>query len=221
MRDQSASVFAGILGTLVQRIPGARAAALVDAEGETVDFAGELDPFDVKVAAAHWRLVFNQARAQPALRCAQWISGRASASSFIVRGLPDEYAVVVVLTRAAGLLGALRRAFADCASALGREAGWPPEHAAAHWFAIDVVSERNRPTAIRRGASAEPLEVIGILAAGLGRREQGWRIRTASGVEATLIREPGGLWYAADIAGVTPRDLEWLRHGAPSPKKKL
>ena len=34
-------------------------AALVDVQGETVDFAGTLDPFDIKIAAAEWRIVLD------------------------------------------------------------------------------------------------------------------------------------------------------------------
>ncbi len=36
---------------------GALAAALVDGEGETVDYAGLLSPYDIKVLAAEWRIV--------------------------------------------------------------------------------------------------------------------------------------------------------------------
>ena len=39
-RDQHESAFASILRLLVARVPGARAAALVDCLGETVDYAG-------------------------------------------------------------------------------------------------------------------------------------------------------------------------------------
>jgi hypothetical protein len=41
-----------------------------------------------------------------------------------------------------------------------------------------------------------PLEILGSLAGGLAKRERGWRVRVDSGVEATLVREPGGAWYA-------------------------
>ena len=39
-RDQVPSTFTAILERLVAAIPGAHAAALVDYEGETVDYAG-------------------------------------------------------------------------------------------------------------------------------------------------------------------------------------
>src|ERR1700730_10328586 len=59
-RDQEASTFAAILNDLVVRLPGAFAAALVDGEGETVDYGGKVDPFDAKINAAHWRLVLAE-----------------------------------------------------------------------------------------------------------------------------------------------------------------
>ena len=45
--------FAEILRALVARSPGARAAVLVDSEGETVDYAGEADAFELRILAAH------------------------------------------------------------------------------------------------------------------------------------------------------------------------
>ena len=30
----------------------------------------------------------------------------------------------------------------------------------------------------------------------LGPRERGWRVRLENGAEVTLVREPGGHWYA-------------------------
>ena len=53
-RDQAETAFTAILASLVERVPGAHAAALVDAEGETVDYAGDGEPFFLRVAAAAW-----------------------------------------------------------------------------------------------------------------------------------------------------------------------
>ncbi len=54
-RDQAVSAFSGALMRLCDAI-AAHGAALVDAEGETVDYAGSLSPFEIRVAAAEWRL---------------------------------------------------------------------------------------------------------------------------------------------------------------------
>jgi hypothetical protein len=195
-RDQQESAFTSILVSLVRRVPGARAAALVDFDGETVDYAGRLDPFTLKLAAAHWRIVLHQMEATggPDVR---WLWARAAGSSYLVNALPEGYALALVLGRGAGF-GGWRRAVASCARDLGNEAGWswrgtPPPP----WFPVDAVTDsRRRPVAMHCGERERAVEVLGTVAGGLGRRERGWRVRFDSGVEATLVREPGGLWYS-------------------------
>jgi predicted regulator of Ras-like GTPase activity (Roadblock/LC7/MglB family) len=205
-RDQHESAFATILSMLVARVPGARGAALVDSEGETVDYAGRAKPFDVKVAAAHWRIVLDEARATAglgALGDLRSIAVRAARASYLVQTLPDGYALVVVMMRSAGFSG-WQRAVASCAHSLGEEAGWkqgatelPPR-----WFPVTVLrDERRRPAAVRSDGRLHPLEILGTLPAGLSRRERAWRIRFESGLEATLVREPGGACYLDEKLG--------------------
>ena len=55
-RDQEASPFSAILWRLCEGC-SAHAAALVDKEGETVDYAGRISPYEIRVAAAELRLV--------------------------------------------------------------------------------------------------------------------------------------------------------------------
>jgi hypothetical protein len=218
-RDQTESPFASILGALVARVPGARAAALVDLQGETVDYAGRGAPFDLRLAAAHWRLVLDEAQAQTSLPSLTWFAVRAARGSYLVYALPDGYALVILLTRAAGFVG-WHRAVATCARALGEEAGWRwPGTASAAWFPVEVVSdERHRPRSVRIAGRLRSLEILGALVrhahreAGEGPdsvapRERGWRVRFASGIEATLVREPGGVWYTDEPfeAAVAPR----------------
>jgi hypothetical protein len=202
-RDQHESAFAALLSTLVARIPGARGAALVDCEGETVDYAGRAKPFDVRVAAAHWRIVLDEARATRELRDVRSIAVRAARASYLVQALPDGYALVVVMMRSAGFSG-WQRAVAACVHALGEEAGWkrgatvlPPK-----WFPVTVLrDERRRPAAVRADGRLHPLEILGTLQAGLSSRERAWRIRFESGLEATLVREPGGACYLDEKLG--------------------
>jgi len=196
-RDQHESAFHAILSKFVALIPGARGAALVDSEGETVDYAGRAKPFDVRVAAAHWRIVLDEARATHGLREVRSIAVRAARASYLVQTLPDGYALVVVMMRSAGFSG-WQRAVASCVHALGEEAGWhqgatelPPK-----WFPVTVLrDERRRPAAVRADGRLHPLEILGTLQAGLSSRERAWRIRFESGLEATLVREPGGACY--------------------------
>ena len=206
-RDQHESAFAAILSKLVSRIPGARGAALVDSEGETVDYGGRAKPFDMKLAAAHWRIVLDEARASDGLRDVRSIAVRAGRASYLLQALPDDYALVVVMMRSAGFNG-WQRAVASCVHALGEEAGWkrdaselPPR-----WFPVTILrDERRRPAAVRADGRLHPLEILGTLQAGvqtwLGPRERAWRIRFESGLEATLVREPGGACYLDEKLG--------------------
>jgi hypothetical protein len=195
-RDQRESAFAAILAALVKRVPGARAAALVDRDGETVDYSGILDPFDVRLAAAHWRLVFDDVSRQRSCRSVRWLCLRASGASYLVHDLPEDYALVLVLARAAGFFG-WRRAVSSCAGALAGEAGWDGRRVEPQWFPALVTSdERRRPTTIRIAGRATPVEIVGTVANGLARRERAWRVRLDTGIEATLVREPGGMWYS-------------------------
>ncbi|MBX3190495.1 MAG: hypothetical protein KF819_26075 [Labilithrix sp.] len=199
VRDMDASAFAVILGELISRLPGAYACSLVDGSGETVDYAGLGDPFDVKVAAAHARILLNQVEELGALGAPRWIVIRGAARSIIARKLPEGYAIVVLLRRRAGFT-ASERAFATCAAALAREAGWPleaPERGGeAAWIPVDVeIDQRGRPAFI--GAPPVRVEVLGSVM-GLPRRERGYRVRTAAGTELTVVREAGNCWYADD-----------------------
>jgi hypothetical protein len=204
-RDQQESAFAGILGDLVDRVPGARAAALVDRDGETVDYSGQGDPYETRVAAAHLRIVLDEARAQPFLVASRSFVVRASRASFFVHALPEGYALIVRLARGAGFRG-LQRAVPACARLLASEAGWG--RMASEWHPVDVLlDERSAPRALRvaarRGAPPAPedpelevpLEVLGRFRAALPEHAKAWRVRIDSGAEFTLVRESGGFWY--------------------------
>jgi len=203
-----ATSFAKILHELIARLPGAYACALVDLGGETVDYAGVVSPFDVKVAAAHMRIILNDVAEYGAIGKPRWIVLRGDRRSFVARQLPDGYALVVMLRRRAGFT-ASARAYAACERALAAEAGWtPPEHGSS-WFAVEVeVDRRGRPIRVNAGptARAVPVEVFGAVM-GLSRGERGFRARTATGGELTLVREPGNTWYAdEDLEALDPRE---------------
>jgi hypothetical protein len=193
-RDQRESAFAAILDDLVGRVPGARAAALVDRSGETVDYAGRGSPYELRVAAAHFRIVLDQARAQRSLARVESLMVRATQASFFVRALPDGYALVLWLSRGAGFRG-LARAIPACARSLAEEAGWDPEPTP--WRGVDVlVDDRGRPRAVRARGAEIAIEILGRFRASLPQHERAWRVRVQTGVELTLVRESGGFWYA-------------------------
>jgi hypothetical protein len=210
-RDQVESDFARILSALVRRIPGARAAALVDVQGETVDYTGRAEPFDLRVSAAEFRLVLRKLQAQPSLTPPRWLLVSATRGSYLAYALPDGYALVVLFARRAGFSG-WRRAVAMCAAELAVEAHWIPGariHVA--WGPVSVDADSaTRPRAVRAAGVTYPIDIIGqivvrthaVLPASddaFVARERGWRVRVVTprgGMEMTLVREPGGKWYA-------------------------
>jgi hypothetical protein len=205
-RDMDSTPFAQILIDLILRLPGAYACALVDLGGETVDYAGVVNPFDVKVAAAHMRIVLNDLDEYGALGRPRWVVLRGEKRSFVARSLPEGYALVVMLRRRAGFT-ASARAYATCERELAAEAGWGHLHEGPAWFPIAVeVDRRGRPTKIGSGAACVTVEVFGAVM-GLPQNERGFRVRTATGSELTVVREAGNTWYAdEDLLALTPRE---------------
>jgi len=197
-REQIESRFGVILADLVARVPGARAAALVDHQGETGDYAGRLDAFSVRVAAAHMRIVLQDLTQREGLAHAPTsIAVRTTRGGFAVYALPEGYAVAVLLSHKARLTGHAR-AVSAIARLLADEVGWAaPVGREPHWYAVDVVSDSlGRPVGVRVRGELEPLDALGRFESGLGWRQRGWRVRFSSGVEAMLVRESGGFWYA-------------------------
>ena len=152
-RDTAPSTFAHILSDLIGRVPGALAAVLVDNDGEAMDYAGEVDPFALKLAGAHWQIVLAQAvrffRSEPAAAFGRMRSLviRGASRSFLVHALPDDYVLVVLLRRRTFL--SAERAYTVCERALSYEAGWRirARGPATTWFAVDIVATRGgRPT---------------------------------------------------------------------------
>ncbi|MGK3995228.1 roadblock/LC7 domain-containing protein [Sorangium sp. So ce1024] len=194
-RDQAPSSFTTILEDLLCAIPGAHAAALVDFEGETIDYAGCLDPFDLKVTAAHWQIVLSEVASSP-LGVPRQLTVRAHRKSYIVRQLQPGYAVVIVLHPRAAF-AASHRALQEADARLCAEAGWTMSRTT-RWYCVDVeteASDRGRPARLRGAGGWQPVEVMGSMV-GLGPREKGFRIRLPSGAEMLLIRERMGRWFA-------------------------
>jgi hypothetical protein len=204
VRDQSASPFSAILLRLCEAA-GAHAAALVDGEGETVDYAGAMEPFDIRVAAAEWRLVLASITSSTA----GWADThellvRCRTNSFAVWALSDGYALVLVLPRRAFRVS--KRALAEAMTDLGREAGFtsPADRARVRWMRVDVQTEahdQRRPHAVwYRGAWRE-LALLGRLqSSDLEPGEVGFLTQLLSGGELVLVREPPGTWFAGELA---------------------
>lgn len=196
-RDQERSTFALILERLLSATPGSIAAVLVDHDGETVDYAGDFDPFELKVAAAHWQIVFGEVRELAALGEVRALVIAAPARSYVVRAMHEGYALLLVMHRGAAFAYS-ERALQEAEARLAAEAGWPPPHDAIRWFQADVETQptdRKRPARVRVAGAWQPVEVMGAMV-GLPARERGYRVRLPNGVEAMLIRERLGRWFA-------------------------
>jgi hypothetical protein len=200
-RDQRASAFSAALMRLCDSV-GALGAAVVDAEGETVDYAGSLDPFDIKVAAAEWQLIFALLRASrvPSLVTTELVRVRAAKKSFVLHALSAEYTLVVQLVRRS--FATSHRAIAEAIREVSLEAALPIPRAFVgqkeQWCRVEVRCEdeaQRRPSAVWLHGSWLAVEVLGRFTRELGSHEIGYRARLASGAELTLIRERLGRWY--------------------------
>jgi hypothetical protein len=197
-RDTDATPFTIILDALIDRVAGAYAAALVDSQGETVDYTGRGEPFDLRVAAAHVQIILASVERYAALGEPRWIVIRGPRKSIAASVLPDGY-VLMLLLRPRAAFTISTRALKVCTRALAEEAGWTDLEQRdgvkqRSWFEVDVDTDRRgRPTHV--GPKKVPVEVLGAVM-GLAVRERGFRVRTAEGSELTLVREPQQRWYA-------------------------
>lgn len=191
-RDTEPTPFTPILQALLEAIPGAHAATLVDGEGETVDYTGRGDPFDLRVAAAHLQLMLQDIERFNGLGAARWVTVRGRHKSIAATVLPEGYALTLTL-RSRSAFALSTRALRVCIRALANEAGWKLPPGDRSWFAASVTTDR-RGRPVRVGAETD-VEVLGALV-GLSRRERGFRVRTVNGAEFMLVREACGQWYA-------------------------
>jgi hypothetical protein len=209
VRDQAVSTFSGALMRLCDAT-AARGAALVDAEGETVDYAGCLEPYEIRVVAAEWRLILGALIEQGGLHGAtSEIFYRGKKRSFAVISMGDGYALVIELSRTS--FQPSPRAVSEAVRLLSLEAGLPllpsTRFGRECWTRVDVRWERHkrRPTAIWLLGGWKHVEVLGRFAeAGPGQRTVGYRVRLVDSSELTLVREPMGIWYADDLPTHSP-----------------
>jgi hypothetical protein len=199
-RDQSPSSFAPTLGRLCTS-PGVVGAALVDADGEAVDYAGRVAPFDIRVAAAEWRIILSRL-----LRCGvePWrqtrqLMVRGVHRSFCVVLLPEGYALVAELLPRCFRVSP--RALSEAMREICEDAGLgEASAAAAQWMRVEV-NEDSRPGRRPRSVWVDrkwlPVEVLGRwVGPELLPNEIGYRVRLTSGAEITLVREPLAQWFA-------------------------
>jgi hypothetical protein len=210
-RDQAVSNFSATLLRLCETT-GAAGAALVDPLGETVDYAGYLEPYALKVMAAELRIILDVVRAakKPGFDQVHEFVVRARHKSFALVGLAEGYALVLELPRNAFSFS--RRAVGEAVRELELEAGLPSSrltHAGDRWSKLEVQTvpgDRRRPLAVWFQGSWRPVSILGRYYLEHRRRgcAVGYRARLASGHEFALVREPMGLWFAGDLSGFEP-----------------
>lgn len=198
-RDQAWSSFAQILQKLVELTPGALAAAFVDSGGETVDYAGSLEPFDIRLAAAHMQIELRRTSAllSSSIGQVQQMVVLARKRSYLARDVPDHYLLVMVLERMAAF-SVSERALKQAAFDFRTEAGWEPPAGTERWIHMQVrpsARDQKRPEFVLLSGTWHEIQVIGGVV-GLAKGERGYRVRTSAGEEITLVRERGGNWYS-------------------------
>lgn len=204
-RDQAPSSFAPTLGRLCGSA-GIVGAALVDADGEAVDYAGRIAPFDIRVAAAEWRIILARlARCNHAVwRDTRQMLIRGESKSFGAVLLPEGYALVLQLLPRCFRVSP--RALSEAVREICENAGLGvPEHAAAQWTRVQVnESEDRRPRSVWVKRKWLPVEVLGRwVGPELSPNELGYRVRLHGGEELTLVREPLAQWFADPGAALT------------------
>lgn len=198
--EQLPSPFATILQRLCEAT-AARAAALVDVEGEAVDYAAVGDPFEIKVAAAEWRLILSflgQSRAQPLVHT-QEMYVRAELRSYYLAALSEGYAIVLELPRHCFTTSerAVRQAIHELSEEAGLECpAWCKGPVTWQRVRVQHATGSRRPAALQVDDRWQELAVLGrFMEPSFRAGEVGYRVRLQDGNEVSLVREPLGHWY--------------------------
>lgn len=224
-RPEDETGFTVVLRKHVESTPGALGAALVDGQGEAVDYAGDtIDPFELKVAAAHWRIVLddiNRGRVAVEGGATERLVVLTERRGFVLTSLPEGYALLSIL-RANAAMGHADRSLDATLRGLYREAGWASPPGAFRWHPIEVeIDPRARPHRVRIRHQWTPVIPIGRVMNGLQAGEVGWRVDIpAAECETTLVLGRDDRWYAdLPLEGDAADDPVPQSAGATAPDK--
>jgi hypothetical protein len=198
-RDQTPSSFAPTLGRLCSSA-GVVGAALVDCDGEAVDYAGRVSPFDIRVAAAEWRIILSRlARCQHApWNETRQVMIRGVNKSFGAVMLPEGYALVLQLLPRCFRVSP--RALSEAVREICENAGLDSAVPTSQWMRVQVnesPAPQRRPRSVWVHRKWLPVEVLGRwVGPELLPNEIGYRVRLLGGAEVTLVREPLAQWFA-------------------------
>jgi len=98
-REQVPTIFAAVLRRLVRAIPGAVGAAFCDLEGECIDYYGDVDPFDLKIAGAQLAPMHDEvARRLGGFLGAPLVHLRGERASYLYVPVSVDYYLVALLS---------------------------------------------------------------------------------------------------------------------------
>lgn len=202
VRHEHETNFTLILRNFLRISDGAIGVVLVDYEGETVDYVSDvLDPFELKVMAAHFRLILQQVEKNSFTEKLAGMPSRlnivTSQQTFMIHALPDGYALLMLLKPDA-ILHTIERPLNECIRALYVEAGWSAYKHSLQWHTIQVESDRSeKPIAIFLSENRWSVVIIGRVITGLQQGEIGFRVVVENtDCECTLIRSFDEQWYS-------------------------
>ncbi len=209
---QLRSEFTAILERLLRSYSEGLAAALVDPEGESVDYAvryrtAESDQpdgddgfsaYNIKLAAAYWQIVMRDLRGCRNIGASPLLTVQAGSYGYVVRQLWEGY-VVVMVCRPTASFSVSPRALRQAEVELSREAGLPvPNADAPLWLRVRVqLDPDGKPLALYMNERWQTDVRVLAPAEGLGSFERGFRVAVGKADELTLVREPSACWYAS------------------------
>ncbi len=205
-RDQAESAFTPVLRGLLTQVPGLRAAAFVDGEGECVDYCSTLPPDEARILGAQLEVTVRAVeRSLAALRAGRLVSMRlACERGDLAAARVDEEYLLVALGRPGTIDERTARLLGRVARGLRSVAGLQPPAWEEGAEGLRVVWDEagGVPSALRLAGRLERVEAV------LGRWRQpllplgvvleGYLVRTDRGRELSLLRDPrGDRWYLA------------------------
>ena len=168
-RDRPESRFGYILGGLLEAHRQVDSAAFVDGEGECIDYASRLEPYEAELAGAQLLVVTAElVRRMAGMNAGALIlwTVEAGQRDFVVRRVTDEHCVVLALI-SHGLTAHLLRSMSALADALRKEGGLevPSWDARGEVYQVHVRPSLGfgyAPQAVSLGEEAPtPVEVLG------------------------------------------------------------
>ncbi len=192
LRDQEATGFTLLLNALMEALPEALCAVFIDPEGESVDYAGRINPYDARVTGAEFAVILATCRegaTRGGMGHALELRAEGGSKSVLVRMVSEGYDLVVLLATPSIALKAVDKTH-QCAMALLRESGLPAPPSFAK-----LKSGEGRHSSVAM-AAVIPGKIPGI--AGL----------CSNPDEPLILMDKHGAKIVAAVVGVAPGDLE-------------